>query len=84
MFSSSSSSSSAGLTAGGGGLSSLRIGQRLVLLTVVPLVLFGAFAAWLWTALGAVREDVQVHLTEQVEMALVAQTLQRDVIQVQQ
>jgi methyl-accepting chemotaxis protein len=84
MFSSSSSSSSAGPAAGGGGLSSLKIGQRLVLLTVVPLVLFGAFAAWLWTALGAVREDVQVHLTEQVEMALVAQTLQRDVIQVQQ
>jgi methyl-accepting chemotaxis protein len=65
-------------------MSSFTIGQRLVFLTVVPLVMFGAFAAWLWVSLGAVREDVQSHLTEQVEMAFVAKALERDVIQVQQ
>lgn len=65
-------------------MSTFSIGQRLVLLTVLPLVMFAAFAAWLWVSLGAVREDVQSHLTEQVEMAFVAKALERDVIQVQQ
>jgi methyl-accepting chemotaxis protein len=65
-------------------MSTFSIGQRLVLLTVLPLVMFAAFAAWLWVSLGAVREDVQSHLTEQVEMSFVAKALERDVIQVQQ
>jgi methyl-accepting chemotaxis protein len=65
-------------------MSRFTIGQRLVLLTVVPLVMFTAFAGWLWWSLGGVREDVQSHLTEQVEMAFVAKALERDVIQVQQ
>jgi len=70
--------------ASGGWMSSLSIGQRLVLLTLLPLVMFAGFAAWLWVSLGAIREDVQTHLTEQVEMAFVAKALERDVIQVQQ
>jgi methyl-accepting chemotaxis protein len=65
-------------------MSSLTIAQRLVVLTVLPLLMFAAFATWLWVSLGAMREDVQVHLTEQVEMAFVAKALERDVIQVQQ
>ena len=39
-------------------MSRFTIGQRLVLLTVVPLVMFTAFAGWLWWSLGGVREDV--------------------------
>ena len=82
--SSSFETASAGPHGAGSGWSSLSIGQRLTLLTVGPLLLFAAFALWLWTSLGAMREDVQEHLTEQVEMAFVAKGMERDVIQVQQ
>jgi methyl-accepting chemotaxis protein len=62
----------------------LRIGQRLLLGSSLPLLLFVAFAGWLWLALGQAREDAQVHLTLQVELALLAKDMQRDVVQVQQ
>ncbi len=67
-----------------GWMSSLPIARRLMLLTLLPLALFAVFALWLWVSLGAMREDVQIHVTGQVNMAFVAKALERDVIQVQQ
>ena len=65
-------------------MTNLRIGPRLMVGTAVPVSLFIVFAIWLWVSLGAIREDVQSHLTAQVEMALVAKDMQREVVQVQQ
>ena len=65
-------------------MTNLRIGPRLMVGTAVPVSLFIVFAIWLWLSLGAIREDVQSHLTAQVEMALVAKDMQREVVQVQQ
>ena len=62
----------------------IRIGPRLMLGTALPLLMFAVFAAWLWQALGAMREDVASHLTEQVRFALLAKDLDREVVQVQQ
>ena len=67
-----------------GWLERLRIGQRLLLGSSLPLLLFVVFAGWLWFALGQAREDAQVHLTQQVELALLAKNMERDVVQVQQ
>lgn len=69
---------------GGGLLGALRIGPRLALNALIPIVLFLAFGVWLWLSLGAIRQDVAEHLTRQVEMALVAKDMEREVVQTQQ
>ena len=65
-------------------LNQFRIGTRLLSGSVLPLCLFLVFSVWLWTSLGQVRTDVADQLTRDVEMALLAKDLERDVVQVQQ
>jgi methyl-accepting chemotaxis protein len=67
-----------------GWLGNLRIGPRLALNVLVPIVLFVAFSSWLWVTLGLLKQDVSEHLTRQVEMALVAKDMEREVVQTQQ
>ena len=73
-----------GLSHGPDWMTRIRIGPRLMLGTALPLLLFAVFAVWLWQSLGAMREDVELHVTEQVRFALLAKDLDRDVVQVQQ
>ena len=68
----------------GQGLSRLRIGPRLVLSTALPLVMFAIFSVWLWQSLGIIRVGVTTHLTQEVEVALLAKDMSKDVVQVQQ
>lgn len=65
-------------------LGNLRIGQRLALGSTLPVVLFLAFALWLWVSVGQVQLGVNVKLAAQVNMALQARIMEREVVQVQQ
>ena len=63
---------------------SLSIRTRLLLCAAVPLLLFGAFAVWLWGGLSDMQDRVNVQVTTEVKFALMAKDLQRNVVQVQQ
>ena len=65
-------------------LSQWKIGPRLFVSSIIPVAALLAFSAWLWTSLGNVRHEVEVQLTHQVSLALVAKDMERDVVQVQQ
>lgn len=66
------------------GLLSMKVGTRFLLVTAIPLVLFSVFAAWLWWSLIGVEDAISRRLVTHQSMALLAQNMQRDVVQVQQ
>jgi methyl-accepting chemotaxis protein len=65
-------------------LDHLKISTRLVLGAVLPVGLLIGFSVWLWLSLGALREDVDVHLTRQLALTLAIKDMDHDVVQVQQ
>ena len=67
-----------------GWLGQLSIGPRLALNALLPIALLVSFSVWLWVTLTALQQDVTEHLTQQVEMALVAKDMEREVVQTQQ
>jgi methyl-accepting chemotaxis protein len=62
----------------------LSIRRKLLLNAVLPLLLFGVFALWLWAGLGDMQHRVSAQVTANVRFALMAKDLQRNVVQVQQ
>lgn len=65
-------------------LNQLKITTRLVLVSALPACLLIGFSVWLWLSLGALRDDVNIHLTRQLELTLSIKDMDRDVVQVQQ
>ena len=62
----------------------LKIGPRLAVGSLIPLLLFVVFAAWLWSELGHVRSKAEIDVTEGAKFALLAKDMTRNVTQVQQ
>ncbi len=65
-------------------LSKLTVNQRLMICGALPILPFGAFACWLWVMLGDIRFDVAVKISTEMDYAMQAKDLQRNVVQVQQ
>jgi len=64
--------------------SNLTVNQRLMVAGAVPILLFTVFACWLWMTLGDIRVAVEVKMSGEVDYAMQAKDLQRNVVQVQQ
>jgi methyl-accepting chemotaxis protein len=65
-------------------LARFSIPTRLLLGFGLPLLLFVAFVGWMWLSLDRIREHVEVELAGQVDLALTAKNMERDIIQIQQ
>ena len=60
------------------------IATRLWIGGILPVVIFLAFAVWLWLALGATREQMDHAARVESRLAFLAKDMQRNVVQVQQ
>ncbi len=65
-------------------LSRFSIGTRLWVGFGIPLLMFGGYALWMWFSLERVQEHTENGLASQVDMALVAKDMEREVVQIQQ
>jgi methyl-accepting chemotaxis protein len=65
-------------------LTNLKISSRLLISAILPVCLFVFFSIWMWMSLGGMRDDVTIHLTQQLETTLNVKDMDYDVVQVQQ
>ncbi|GAB4402474.1 MAG: hypothetical protein OHK0048_20350 [Rhodoferax sp.] len=57
---------------------------RLTLTSGAAVLTFAVFTVWLWLSMDRLRDDASQALTEDVQWALLAKDMQRNVVQVQQ
>ena len=60
------------------------IRNRLIASSSISVLLVCLFCLWLWNSLSLIRSTVEVAMTQQVQLALDAEKLERNVINVQQ